>query len=532
MEQAIGSLMRRRFQSLQFRLILSFAVVLALSLGSVSVYAHYVAAKDAKQFQEQTEWVRATRVQRLANMAYSSSGGLSALLAVIEQAGTLYGLHITLVDSRGHVLADSFGQTTDQNVVQEWSFEVGPHGLTGTGYSSWKFADHTPKWGGPAGPAGDGTYAMPVSDRGAPVGTLLIQPSSSAAFVGPDPQASQIVTNLDHFLLWTGLAAAAAGIAVVYLTSRRMLAPVRALRGAAQRLGQGDLTQRVALAGSTEFAQLAHSFNAMAEGLQRAQSQRKDMMADIAHELRTPLANIQGYVEALRDGVMHPTTEAIETIYQQVMHLARLMEDLRLLALADAGALTLYREPVALGRMLQSSIEAFKPRAEAKGVSLSFDGPPDLPTAEIDSARIGQVVSNLVDNAITHTPEGGAVRVSARTVGEQARIVVADTGEGIPMEALSLVFERFYRVDRSRDRSTGGTGLGLSIAKHLVEAHGGSIHVESSHGRGTRFSVDLPLHSHERGRSLVGSGRDSRSSRTTKKLLDIPLAPEVADSLS
>ena len=217
-------------------------------------------------------------------------------------------------------------------------------------------------------------------------------------------------------------------------------------------------------------------------------------MADVAHELRTPLSNIQGYLEAVKDGLLQPDTSTIDTIHQQVTHLTLLVEDLRLLALADAGALRLNSEPDSLEQALSKSIEAVRPRADARSVTLDLDIPPDFPLVEMDRTRIAQVVGNLLENAISHTPEGGLVSVRADISDSgSARVAVSDTGSGIPPDDLPLVFERFYRVDPSRTRSTGGAGLGLTIAKQLVEAHGGVIYVESEPGRGSRFVFELPL---------------------------------------
>ncbi|MDO8749641.1 MAG: ATP-binding protein, partial [Dehalococcoidia bacterium] len=304
---------------------------------------------------------------------------------------------------------------------------------------------------------------------------------------------SRLVLAVQRSLLLTGLVAGAGGILLVSLVSRRILAPVRLLSSAARGLGQGDLTRRVPATGRDEVGQLAGTFNTMADSLQKAEHQRRNLVADVAHELRTPLSNIQGYLEAVKDGLLQPDSATIETIYQQVLHLSHLVEDLRLLALAEAGALHLNREPDSLEDVLQRSVAAVRPRAEARGIAVSLTVPPEFPIVEIDRTRIAQVIGNLLENAIQHTPESGEVRVVAEVIGPTARVTVADTGEGIPPEDLPYVFERFYRVDASRSRATGGVGLGLTIARKLVEAHGGAIRAESTPGKGSRFIFELPL---------------------------------------
>jgi signal transduction histidine kinase len=232
----------------------------------------------------------------------------------------------------------------------------------------------------------------------------------------------------------------------------------------------------------------------MAANLEDAERQRRNLVADVAHELRTPVSNIQGYLEALKDGLLIPDEGTIDTIHGQVIHLGHLVEDLRLLAQVEAGALQLHRIPARMPDVLRVCVEAVKPRAEAKGISVSLEAGDDMPLVEMDGTRISQVVNNLLENAIIHTPEGGSVVVSAGSSSDgMVRVTVADTGRGIPSEDLSKVFDRFFRTDPSRNRATGGVGLGLTIAKQLMEVHGGTIHVENIVPYGARFVFELPL---------------------------------------
>ena len=264
--------------------------------------------------------------------------------------------------------------------------------------------------------------------------------------------------------------------------SRRVLSPVRTLSAAAQKLGQGDLAQRVPASVPGELGQLGHTFNIMAANLQESEKRRRNLVADVAHELRTPLSNIQGYLEAVKDGLLQPNSATIDIIHQQV------------LAVAESGSLRLDYQPVAPGELLEQAAEAFRARAGAKGVELALDLPRQLPTVEIDRTRVTQVVGNLLENAILHSPEGSVVTISARAPDpETLRLAVADQGKGIEPEELPQIFDRFYRVDPSRARATGGSGLGLTIAKQLVEAHQGTIGVESKAGKGSSFYVELPL---------------------------------------
>ena len=304
---------------------------------------------------------------------------------------------------------------------------------------------------------------------------------------------SDLADHVSEALLWAGLAAGGVGIIAVALMSRRALAPVRALSAAAEKLGGGDLSQRVLPSSGDEIGRLGHAFNRMAEDLESAERQRKALLADVAHELRTPLSNIGGYVEAMRDGLAEPSADTLEIVQQQVAQLTRLVEDLRLLTLAESGALELHVNPESMNDLLVSVSEAFGPRARANAVAVSYEPAPGIPLALMDRGRVEQVLQNLVENAVTHAPTGGAVTLQL-SMGDagSVRVSVRDTGEGIDEEALEAVFERFYRVDPSRSRATGGAGLGLTIAKQLIEAQGGRIWAESEPGQGSAFIFELP----------------------------------------
>ena len=308
-----------------------------------------------------------------------------------------------------------------------------------------------------------------------------------------EPVDSDLADHASDMLLWAGLAAGFVGILAVGLISRRALSPVRALSAAAERLGRGDLQQRVKTSSQDEIGRLGHAFNRMAEDLETVERQRRALLADVAHELRTPLSNIGGYVEAMRDGLAEPNAATLDIVQQQVAQLTRLVEDLRLLTLAESGELSLQVRPESVEDLLATVTEAFRPRASAKGVSLRNEPSTDIPLASMDRGRVEQVLYNLVDNAVKHTSEGGSVTL-AGSIGNPGfvRVSVADMGEGIEPEALDAVFERFYRVDPSRSRVTGGAGLGLTIAKQLIEAQGGRIWAESEPGKGSTFFFVLP----------------------------------------
>jgi signal transduction histidine kinase len=445
------------FSSLQFRTVLAFAGVLALALGGVSLYVGHAAQRGVDQFESRRQEVRVERVQGLLARHYSQRESWAGLQTTLDRSGPLIDRRILVTDAGGKIVGDS-----------QWERD-----------GRWHRGERRGR-------------RHPINVGNDEVGSVLIAPSAPSRFPR-EPAVSRLAAAVDRSLLWTGLAAGAGGLLLVSLTSRWLLSPIRSLSAAARRLGQGDFSQRVSLSGPSEMGQLARTFNAMAENLERLEAQRRNLVADVAHEIRTPLSNIQGYLEAIKDGLLQPTPATIDTIHNQVLHLNLLVEDLRLLALAEAGALQLDLREDSLAVVLEEAVLAFRPRAELKGVELALDVPPGLPPVHLDRTRIAQVAGNLLDNAVRHTPTGSAVTVIAAVSGEMAAVTVADAGPGIPESDLPFVFERFYRVDPSRSRSTGGTGLGLTIARQLVEAHGGHIQVDSTPGQGTRFTFNLPL---------------------------------------
>ena len=461
------------FSSLQFRLALGFVLALGLALALIGVAAGVVTGKQTERFERDRGLAQEARVRQFVSNYYAGQQAWARddpqLQETVERTARVAGSRIVVYDSAGSILADSHPSLLTASPNQ---------GQKGKG-RNWKDARKFPVF---YGDREVGAFTVSdVSDPG--LGESDIR----------DPTAARISSVVNRSLFWAGISAAALGALLVWLLSRRTLAPLQNLGAAARRLGRGDLSQRADTSGPTEIRELAHSFNVMAEGLEEAERQRRNLTADVAHELRTPLSNIQGYLEAIKDGLVDPTPETIDTIHGQALHLSRLVEDLRLLAQMEAGALQLQLSSARIEELLQSSVEAVRPRADAKRIDLGLDVEPSLPTVDLDATRISQVISNLLENAITHTPEDGRVTVSALATDSTIEVTVSDTGPGIASEDLPRIFDRFYRADPSRDRSTGGVGLGLTIARRLVEAHGGTIEAESELGRGSRFTLGLPI---------------------------------------
>jgi signal transduction histidine kinase len=265
---------------------------------------------------------------------------------------------------------------------------------------------------------------------------------------------------------------------------RRMTRPMNNLIDAAQRIESGDYSAQVPEWGSRDIRSVARAFNSMSARLKTMDEQRRSFMADVTHELRTPLSVIRGQAEAIADGVYPADAAHLAPILDATQTLDRMVDDLRTLVLTDSGNLVLNKEPTDLGQLVRDTVESFRPQAESAGVSLTIEVPDSGPTVEVDPARIRQVISNLLSNAIRHTPSGGSLKVAVNSASDQVMMTLSDTGEGIPPDLLPHVFERFVKGPNSK-----GSGLGLAIAHDIIVAHGGSIEVQNQPGGGTIVTV-------------------------------------------
>jgi two-component system OmpR family sensor kinase/two-component system sensor histidine kinase BaeS len=325
------------------------------------------------------------------------------------------------------------------------------------------------------------TVATPIVINNQQVGFLVMLPSS-------------VMRDAFQRLAPVGVVVIGFGLMIGLVLSRGISRPLEELAKATRAVAAGDLSTRVPTHGAGEIGELAAAFNTMTQELARADELRRNLTADVAHELRTPLSVIRAKLEGVLDGVYPATPEHLEPVLEEIRLLTQLVEDLRLLALAEAGQLTLERQVTNLGDLLQDAQVNFGPQADDRGVTLALDLPSGLPKVMADRRRIAQVIGNLVINALRHTPVGGCVTLSASEAqGGMIEIAVADTGAGIPSEDLPYIFERFWRGEKSRSRTGGGTGLGLTIARQLVQVHGGKIGVESTLGQGSKFWFTLPI---------------------------------------
>ncbi len=292
-------------------------------------------------------------------------------------------------------------------------------------------------------------------------------------------------------LLYAALAAGVIAVVLGIILARSLTRPILELTSASRTLAQGEFGQQVPVRSHDEIGQLAEAFNQMSTDLEDATRMRRQMTADIAHDLRTPLTVLSGYLESMREGWIEPTPARFDLLFNEVQRLNRLVTDLRTLSLADAGELSLHMQPVMPIELLDRVAEIYHHLAELQDIEIVVEAT-SAPAIQTDPERMVQVLGNLVSNALRFTPDGGIIKLWAKSDGEATLLAVQDNGAGISAEALPHIFDRFYRSDSSRSVEEGESGLGLAIVKSIVEAHGGSISVESERGVGTTFVISIP----------------------------------------
>jgi signal transduction histidine kinase len=478
-------LQKLHLHRLEVRLPLLMLLVVVFAVGFTALFAQQGTARVVYQFSD----FSAAREKEIAFGLIQDAGEKGELhQGQIETIGQKFNMPIMLVSANGDVLAAADPAQVGVRVsvpapdeMQVVYYEAKPTYLAVAAY---------PPSAGASIPA----PGIPPNPKDVVFWTSAQPETFSISSAHPPVAVAQpFISSINQTFI---LSVAASLILTTVLSlglSRRILTPIEALTAAARNMEKGDLDQRVTVKSQDEIGELAHAFNAMASGLSIANQLRRNLVSDVAHELRTPLANVRGYLEAMRDGVVKPDAKVINSIYEEAMLLNRLIDDLQELAQAEAGQLRLSRQPASPADLVTTVTAASAQQAAERGLALKANIAPNLPLINIDEHRIGQALRNLVANAIAHTPAGGQVSVSASVEGENVAIKVQDTGEGIAPEHLPFIFERFYRGDPSRSRATGGSGLGLAITKQWVEAHGGTITVESELGKGTTFTIALPI---------------------------------------
>ncbi len=440
--------------TLQVKIFGAFLLVILMAVGSNALYVKQGTEQEIEVYEERTERLYMLRMEHWLLGYYAHGGGWDDISVYIEEMEVLSGQRVILTNAYGEVIADSQGELLGQYFEKEhWHHRSLIH--------------HR----------GEGLLGM-----------LYISPEPTIETELTRELAESISTSL-----YVGsLIAVGFALLLTMVLSSAIASPMRKFSEAAKRVGAGDFTYQVHIKDRGDFGQLAAAFNRMTRDLRSTSLMRRHLTADIAHELRTPLTNIRGYVEAMKDSLV-PYPEGVDLVEDESVQLSRLVDDLQELALAEAGALKLSLEPVTLQQVVRHVIRGQESTALKSGITL-IEAVPDHPVViTADEGRLRQMLQNLIANAVIHTAAGGTITVSLDWNDRSARITVTDTGRGMSAEELSHVFDRFYRADPSRSRSTGGTGLGLTITRYLAEALGGTVEAESTPGKGSVFTIRLPL---------------------------------------
>jgi signal transduction histidine kinase len=464
----IGRLIDRVARSLTAKILLAFAIVVLVGIGGVAILANDRTTAAFEHYLRGNGPDVESQLGGVVALVYRQGGSWDAVSQVLVAIPGPPDQRVIIVNPAGDVVVDTAG-TRGGTPISNPSLSNG-HSITvdgkvvGTLYLVNSLG-------------GEGGSNMPFG-----------RPPS-----GLSPSDRAFLAQVNQELAIAAVAAILAALVLGILLARQIIRPLRLLTRGAQRISHGKLDERIEINGRDEVAQLGDAFNAMAASLQRTENARRQLVADVAHELRTPLMVVSATVEAMEDGVLPLDKPNLATIRDEVTSLRRLVADLRDLSLGDVGQFPLESEPIDVADVLDSVGSAFAPAAASREIQLNVELAPELPWILGDETRLRQCARNLIENALRYTPPGGRVTLRGRAVDGSVTIEVIDTGEGIKAEHLPHVFERFFRADESRNRRSGGSGLGLAIVRQIVEAQGGDVSVASGGpGQGATFTMRFP----------------------------------------
>lgn len=440
---------------LWIRLTAAFLFVALIGIAMVAIRANQAASVGFARYLQVGELDQIRELQKELALFYASQEDWTGASRVLRASGAGperggEGYFLRVLDSEGTVVASRGGQSRS---ISDFDIEL----------------------------------ALEV--EGEQVGTLLAEPAGAGSRAG-----EQYLSSVNQAIIWAGLVAIVVALLLGIYLARRLSRPLRQMASATRAIATGDLGQQVPVSSTDELGQLAGDFNQMAQALALSEQQRQQLLADTAHDLRTPISIIQSHLEAMLDGVFSMNQENLAVIHEETLHLSRLVEDVRILSLAETGQLPLEKQAVDLTDLTNQVVSSFMPLAEVEGVELASDLE-QVKAVLADAARIHQVQANLIANALRFAAQGDqgppTVQVSLKEEMNQVIFSVADNGPGLTADQQQRVFDRFWRSDSARDRQNGGSGLGLAIAKSIVEAHGGEISVRSKEGEGAVFTIIL-----------------------------------------
>jgi len=478
-------------RSLTWKLVISYIGVIALAIVIVSLYVGFSIRQRFEVYQENTVTRQGELLANRVGRAYVEGGrNWEATQRLVTNSAALTRSDITIVDTTGQVRVS--GAEGDAPRPQPPAAEITPplHGTIVKGHQ------------GGFLPGNRRIYASaPITANRQIIGAVYL--TQSPPRLARRGSAEEFLPTVNQRIATGGLLAGVLAALIGAVLARSITRPVREITAAVEHIAEGDYAQRVPVRSHDEVGALAEACNRMAAELERdvgelrlQEQLRRDLVSNVSHDLSTPLTSIQGFTEALMDGVVENDDhrrETYQTIYTEVLRLRRLVDDLKNLAQYESGTIAIVPRPLALEPLIQEIVRVEEASAAERGVRLMTHMPAELPLVLADSDRIGQVLLNLVDNALRYTPPDGRITIAGCVTSGAVTVDVIDTGEGIAADQLPHIFERFYRVDRSRSTRTGGGGLGLAIVKAIVETHGGTVSAESVVGKGTTLRFTLPL---------------------------------------
>ena len=452
------------FNSLVFKITVSFSVVLVGTLLSLGVYLQHVAKIESENIQNEYNQLKVERIQRLLDSITSTQPmNLRDVQRKLMDYSKISGANIKLYDENNFEVFDTSKGLNVKNNNRNPIFKVIPTSLGG--------------------------MIVEVNQPNlVSIQAISASDTQEDQLIQTDPPISNIVNQVVKSIAIIGILSIMTSIAIIWIISRRTLNPITNIVNTSKYLSKGDFTKRIDQSVSGELSEIVTAFNYMASELQKLDEQRKIMIADIAHELRTPMTNLKGYIEGWSDGIIKPDNETLKILDYQVNTLSKIIDDLSTLSLAESGMLSLNISEFELNNKISEIINNFKLRSQSQNINIINNITPDI-TINYDPQRFTQIVTNILNNSILATDDGGIISFSTSTNNNNLLLKISDNGTGIPKDELPYIFDRFYRTDKSRNRQSGGSGLGLSIVKYLIESHNGTIKINSELSKGTEVLI-------------------------------------------